>query len=82
MEELRHFVLAIRQAEGHGVPVAKVLRIQAAELRIKRRQWAEEKAMKLPVKILFPLVLCILPTMFAVLLGPAGIRLAQTFSGP
>ncbi|MEJ7582725.1 MAG: type II secretion system F family protein [Acidimicrobiales bacterium] len=78
VSELRHFVLAVLQAEGHGVPVAKILRLQAAELRMKRRQRAEENAMKLPVKILFPLVLCILPTIFAVLLGPAAIRISQT----
>ena len=60
--ELRHVVLALAQAERLGVPVAKTLQVQAHELRIKRRQHAEEQAMKLPVKILFPTVLCILPT--------------------
>jgi tight adherence protein C len=78
VEELRHFVLAVLQAETYGVPVARVLRIQATELRVKRRQRAEENAMKLPVKILFPLLLCIMPTIFLVLLGPAVIRIVDT----
>lgn len=79
--ELRQFVGAILQAEQYGVPMAQVLRVQAAEQRRKRRQRAEEKAMKLPVKVLFPLVLCILPTLFIVLIGPAGISIAKSFSG-
>ena len=68
VDELRHFVLAVIQADKFGVPIARVLRVQAAELRIKRRQRAEEKAMKLPVKIIFPLVFFILPVVFIVLL--------------
>jgi tight adherence protein C len=73
--ELRHVVLALAQAERLGVPVAKTLQVQAHELRIKRRQHAEEQAMKLPVKILFPTVLCILPTLFIVVLGPAALSI-------
>jgi tight adherence protein C len=75
--ELRQFVGAILQAEQYGVPMAQVLRVQAAEQRRRRRQRAEEKAMKLPVKVLFPLVLCILPTLFIVLIGPAVISIAN-----
>jgi len=73
--ELRHFVFAIRQAEEYGLPIAHVLRIQSKELRIRRRQTAEERAMKMPVKMVFPLALCIFPTLFIVLLGPAMIRI-------
>lgn len=78
--DLRRFVLALVQAEAYGLPMADVLRIQAAELRVKRRQRAEEHAMKIPVKIIFPLVLCILPTLMIAVLGPAGIRMSRFFS--
>lgn len=78
--ELKHFVLAIIQAESYGLPVAHVLRIQAKELRVKRRQRAEERALKIPVKIVFPLATCILPTLFIVILGPAAIRLFEFFT--
>jgi tight adherence protein C len=80
--DLRHFVMAIVQAEGYGIPIADVLRTQAAEQRVKRRQRAEEHAMKIPVKIIFPLILCILPTLFIVILGPAAIQMSRTLFGP
>jgi tight adherence protein C len=79
--DLRHFVVAIAQAERHGVPIAQVLRIQADELREKRRQRAEERALKIPVKLVFPLILCILPALFVVLMGPAAIRIANSGFG-
>jgi tight adherence protein C len=79
--DLRRFVLALIQAESYGLPIADVLRTQAAEQRTKRRQRAEEHAMKIPVKIIFPLVLCILPALMIAVMGPSGIRMARFFSG-
>ena len=66
-----NFIGAIVQAEQLGVPIAKVLQIQSQQLRILRRQRAEEAAAKAPVKMLFPMVGCIFPTIFIVILGPA-----------
>lgn len=81
-EDLRHFVLAVLQAESYGIPIADILRAQAAEQRVKRRQRAEEHALKIPVKIVFPLVLCILPTLLLVILGPAFIQISRSLFGP
>ncbi len=69
--ELRAFVSSLVQADQFGIPVAKVLREQSKELRVKRRQVAEEKAQQVPVKIMVPLVLFIFPVIFIVILGPA-----------
>jgi tight adherence protein C len=78
--DLRRFIGAVLQADAYGVSIADVLRTQAQEMRLKRRQRAEEKAMQIPVKVIFPLILCILPTLFIVLLGPAAIDMMKAFS--
>jgi len=77
VSELKAFVSALVQASELGIATAKVLREQAKELRIRRRQRAEEQAQKVPVKILFPLVFCIFPVLFAVVLGPAVVSISQ-----
>lgn len=77
--DLRNFVTAMVQADVFGIPIANVLRVQAREMRIKRTQRAEEKAQKVPVKILFPLIFCILPVLFIVVIGPAGIKIIENF---
>jgi tight adherence protein C len=80
VQDLRRFIRAVVQADAYGVSIADVLRTQAREMRLKRRQRAEEKAMQIPVKVIFPLILCILPTLFIVLLGPAVMDIVATFS--
>jgi tight adherence protein C len=77
--DLITFVNAIVQAEEMGTSVGQVLRVQADQMRIRRRQRAEEQAHKAPVKMVFPLVLCIFPTLFIVILGPGAITVFETF---
>ena len=79
LPDLKSFCLAMVQADSLGIPIARVLRIQSQEMRTKRRQRAEEKAQQVPVRIMIPLVLFILPCLFIVILGPAGIQIADTF---
>jgi tight adherence protein C len=75
LPDLRSFVLAILQADKFGVSIGRVLRLQSEEMRIKRRQIAQEKAQKAPVKLLIPTAFCIFPVMFIVILGPAVMRI-------
>jgi tight adherence protein C len=77
VEELNAFAMAMIQADIFGVSIASVLRTQAQQLRIKRRQAAEAKAQQTPVKIVFPLVLCVLPALFVVIIGPGAIQIIQ-----
>lgn len=77
--ELSNFVLTLTQADALGMPVGRVLKTAAGEMRSKRQQWAREKAAKLPVKILFPLVVFIFPALFVVLLGPAASDIGSAF---
>jgi tight adherence protein C len=79
--ELRAFASAIVQATTLGVPLGKVLRQQSGELRLRRRQRAEELAQRVPVKILFPMVLCIFPAIFIIVLGPGVIRILEGLGG-
>ncbi len=78
--ELRSFVLAILQADTFGVSIGRVLRAQADEMRIKRRQLAQAQAQKAPVKMLIPMVFCVFPALFVIVLGPAAINIQQSFS--
>jgi tight adherence protein C len=78
VSELRTFISSLIQSSELGISVGVVLREQAKEMRIRRRQRAEEKAQKLPVKILLPLITCLLPAMFIVILGPALIHIFTT----
>lgn len=77
--ELRSFVLAILQADTFGVSIGRVLRAQADEMRIKRRQMAQEKAQKAPVKMMIPMVFCVFPALFVVVIGPAIINIMESF---
>lgn len=77
--ELSNFILTLTQADALGMPIGRVLKTQAGEMRLKRRAWARERAAKLPVKILFPLMPILLAT-FIVILGPAGASIGSAFN--
>lgn len=79
--DLRRFVAAMIHAEAFGVPIASVLRAQSHDLRDKRQQRAQERAQRIPVLLIFPLLIFIFPSIFVVLLGPAMIRMLQDLFG-
>jgi tight adherence protein C len=76
--ELRTLATSLVQAADLGIPIATVLRAQSQQMRVRRRQYAEEQARKLPVKIVIPLVLCIFPALFIVVVGPGMINIITT----
>ena len=78
--EVKTFVTALVQADRLGLPIGRVLREQAVQMRLVRQQWAEEQAQKVPIKILFPLMLCIMPALFIVVIGPGALRVASMFT--
>jgi tight adherence protein C len=80
VDDLNTFVGSMVQADAFGIPIGQVLRVQSGEIRVKRRQYAEEKAQKVPVKIMIPLILFILPCLFIVILGPAVIAAYDSFT--
>lgn len=79
VEDFKAFIGAMVQADAFGVPIGKVLRVQSGEMRLKRRQYAEEKAHQVPVKIMVPLVLFILPCLFVVIMGPGALSAMESF---
>ena len=81
LPEMTSFVAAVIQSEQLGVSMATVLRIQSEQMRVKRRQMAEEKAHQAPVKMIIPMAFLTFPSIFIVLLTPAAIRLFQSFNG-
>lgn len=81
VEDLHAFVGAMVQADAFGIPIGQVLRVQSSEIRTKRRQYAEEKAQQVPVKIMIPLILFILPCLFVVVMGPAVLSAMDNFNG-
>ena len=80
-DDLHRFARAIIQADSYGVAIGGVLRIQASEMRTKRRQRAEEQAQKVQIKVLFPLIFCLMPVIFIVILTPVVVNIMKQFGG-
>jgi tight adherence protein C len=80
VQELRTFAQAVVQASELGIPVGAVLREQSKEMRLRRRQLAEEKAQKVPVKLLFPMLFLLFPALLVVVIGPGALRMVEIFS--
>lgn len=78
--ELRELLLAISQSEEHGLSIGNILRVQTSEIRERRKVRAEEAALKVPVKLVFPLILCILPCLLAIIVGPAVVQIARNLN--
>jgi tight adherence protein C len=81
VREVRSFVLALKQADVFGVSIGSILRNQAADMRVRRHLLAQEEAQKAPVKMLFPMVFCIMPALFVITAGPAFLNIFHAFSG-
>ncbi len=81
VDDLKSFVGSMVQADAFGIAISQVLRVQTSEIRVKRRQHAEAKAQQVPVKIMIPVILNVLPCLFAVIMGPAAISAFDSFSG-
>ena len=81
VEDVQTFTAAVIQADQLGVSMSKILRLQSDQMRVRRRQRAEEAAQKAPIKMLFPMVFLIFPALFVVILGPAIPRIMKSFGG-